>query len=138
MKTYFTGYGQGAVPKQGASRQSGSGGGAKVVERNAPKVEPRAFAMNPEGVSQYGQAQGNHVSGIEGGGKTVQGGVKSIYAGPGYQGGPVGPTPTVAGPGGGRTVQHCGSQSQHGPVAGTPFQPSDRGWAPPPGGIHRK
>jgi hypothetical protein len=67
MKTYFTGRGSGSVPRQGASRQSGSGGGARVVERDAHKVEPRAYAMSPAGVSQYGTAMGNHVSG--GGGK---------------------------------------------------------------------
>jgi hypothetical protein len=39
MKQYFTGYGSGSVPRQGATRQSGSGGGARVVERNAPKAE---------------------------------------------------------------------------------------------------
>ena len=133
MKTtvYFTGHGSGSVTRQGASRQSGSGGGARVVERSAPKVEPRSYAMSPEGVGQYGAAQGNHVSGIEGGGKTVQGGVKSIVTGPGYS--CHGPTPTVPGVGGGRTVQATGSQAQHGPVAGTPFQASHRGWEPNPG-----
>jgi hypothetical protein len=134
--TYFTGHGSGSVPRQGATRKSGSGGGARVVERSAHKVEPRAYAMSPEGVSQYGAAQGNHVSGIEGGGRTTQGGVKSMYAGPGYNN--VGPTPCGEGPGAGRSVQASGGQGQHGPVAGTPFEPSDRGWAPPPGGIHRR
>ena len=64
---YFTGHDSGQVPRQGASRQSGSGGGARVVERDAHKAEPRSYAMSPEGVSQYGTAMGNHVSG--GGGK---------------------------------------------------------------------
>jgi hypothetical protein len=114
MKTYFTGMGSGQVPRQGATRQSGSGGGARVTERQAPKVEPRAYAMNPAGVSQYGTAQGNHVTGD--GGKTVQGGVQSIVGGPGYEA--VGPTRSVPGPGGGRTVMPCGSMGQHGPTVG--------------------
>jgi hypothetical protein len=134
MKTYFTGYGSGQVPRQGAARQSGSGGGARVTERSAPKAEPRAYAMNPAGVSQYGTAQGNHAT--DSGGRILPGGVQSIVHGPGYEA--KGPTPTVPGVGGGRTVMPCGTEGQHGPVAGRPFEPSDRGWAPPPGGIHRK
>jgi hypothetical protein len=134
MKTYFTGFGSGQVPRQGTARQSGSGGGARVVERSAPKVEPRAFAMSPAGVSQYGTAQGNHAT--DSGGRTLKGAVTSIVGGAGYEA--KGPTPTVPGVGGGRTVMHCGSQNQHGEVAGRPFEPSDRGWAPPPGGIHRR
>jgi hypothetical protein len=126
MKTYFTGFGSGQVPRQGASRQSGSGGGARVVERDAHKAEPRSYAMSPEGVSQYGTAMGNHVTG--GGGRTTQGGVKSMYAGAGLNN--VGPTPCGEGPGAGRSVQPSGGQGQHGPVAGTPFQASHRGWEP--------
>jgi hypothetical protein len=130
MKTYFTGYGSGQVPRQGASRQSGSGGGARIVERQAPKVEPRSYAMSPEGVSQYGTAMGNHVTG--GGGRTVQGGVKSIVTGPGYM--CDGPTVTVPGVGGGRTLYgQSGTQQQHGEAAGRPFEPSMRGWEPNPG-----
>jgi hypothetical protein len=101
MAVYFTGRGSGETPRQGASRQSGSGGGARVVERSAPKVEPKAYAMNPAGVSQYGTAQGNHVTG--GGGRTVQGGVQSMVGGAGYEA--VGPTRSVPGVGGGRTVR---------------------------------
>jgi hypothetical protein len=125
--TYFQGFGSGSVPRQGASRQSGSGGGARVTERQAPKVEPRAYAMNPAGVSQYGLAQGNHVSG--GGGRTVQGGVQSMVGGAGYEA--VGPTRSVPGVGGGRTVMPCGTEGQHGPVAGQPFQASHKGWEYP-------
>jgi hypothetical protein len=131
VNTYFTGYGQGSAPRQGSTKQSGSGGGARVTERSAPKHEPRSFAMSPEGVGQYGTAQGNHVSGIDGGGRTVSGGVKSIVTGPGYM--CHGPTPTQPGPGGGRDVMPSGGQGQHGPVAGTPFQASHRGWEPNPG-----
>jgi hypothetical protein len=125
--TYFTGHGSGAVPRQGSTRQSGSGGGARMTERSAPKAEPRAYAMSPEGVAQYGAAQANHVSGIEGGGKQVSGGVKSLVSGPGYNN--VGPRPTTPGPGGGREVHHCGTQ--HGLVKDpVPQQASHRGWEP--------
>src|SRR6516162_5554085 len=103
MAVYFQGYGRGSVPPQGTLRQSGSGGGAMVRERPAPKQEPRSYGMNVEGVAQYGSAQGNHVTGD--GGRTVQGGVRSIVGGAGYEA--RGPRPTVAGPGGGRDVQHC-------------------------------
>jgi hypothetical protein len=130
MKTnvYFTGHGSGQVPRQGSARQSGSGGGARVVERDAHKVEPRSFAMSPAGVSQYGSAMGNHVSG--GGGRTVQGGVTSVYAGPGYNN--VGPTPCGEGPGAGRTVQPHGGQ--HGLVKDPePQHSSHKGWEPNPG-----
>jgi hypothetical protein len=122
---YFTGHGSGATPRQGATRQSGSGGGARVVERNAHKVEPRSFAMSPEGVSQYGTALGNHATEV---GRVLPGGGRSLYAGPGYNN--VGPTPCGEGPGAGRTVQPSGGQGQHGPVAGTPFQASHKGWEP--------
>jgi hypothetical protein len=135
MKTtvYFTGHGSGSVPRQGATHQSGSGGGARVTERSAPKSEPRPYAMSPAAASQLGGHQGNHATES---GKILRGGAQSLVTGPGLM--CHGPTPTVPGPGGGRTVQPSGGQGQHGPVAGTPFQPSDRGWAPPPGGIHRR
>jgi hypothetical protein len=129
---YFTGYGSGQVPRQGATRQSGSGGGARIVERNAHKAEPRSHAMSPAGVSQLGGHMGDHATGS---GKILPGGGRSLYAGPGYNN--VGPTPCGEGPGAGRDVQRSGGQGQHGPVAGVPFEPSDRGWAPPPGGIHK-
>jgi hypothetical protein len=130
MAVYFQGYGRGSMPPQGTLRQSGSGGGAMVRERPAPKHEPRAFAMNPEGVSQYGAAHGTHITG--GGGREVQGGVKSIVTGPGYM--CHGPTPTQPGVGGGRTLYgQSGTQQQHGEAAGRPFEPSMRGWEPNPG-----
>ena len=130
MKTtvYFSGQGSGAIPRQGATRQSGSGGGARIVERSAPKVEPRSYGMSVEGVSQYGLAQGNHV--MDHGGRTVQGGAKSIVGGAGYEA--VGPTRSVPGPGGGRQVQHCGSQ--HGLVRDPgPQRSSHNGREIPPG-----
>jgi hypothetical protein len=74
--TYFTGYGSGQVPRLGATRQSGSGGGARVTERQAHKVEPRAHAMSPASVSQLGGHRGDHATGS---GKVLPGGGKSLY-----------------------------------------------------------
>jgi hypothetical protein len=133
MKQYFTGYGSGQVPRQGATHQSGSGGGARVIERSAPKAEPRSYAVSPGAVSQLGGQMGNHAT--DSGGRRLPGGGQSLVGGAGYEA--KGPTPSVVGVGGGRTIMPCGSMGQHGPVAGTPFEPSDRGWAPPPGGIHK-
>jgi hypothetical protein len=121
MKQYFTGY-------QGGGHRPGGGiASNKVVERSAPKAEPRAHAISVEAVSRYGTAQGNHV--MDRGGRELPVPSGKLVHGPGYEA--KGPTPTVPGVGGGRTVQHCGSQSQHGPVAGTPFQASHRGWEYP-------
>jgi hypothetical protein len=127
MKQYFTGFGSGSVPRQGATRQSGSGGGARVVERNAPKAEPRPYAMNPGAVSQLGGHVGNHAT--DSGGRMLKGAAQSLVEGPGLT--CHGPTVTVPGVGGGRTLYgQSGSQQQHGEVAGTPFQASHRGWEP--------
>jgi hypothetical protein len=128
VNVYFTGRGQGSMPPQGTLRQSGSGGGAMVRDRPAPKQEPRAYGMNPGGVSQLGGHYGTHV--MDRGGKEVQGGAQSIVGGAGYEA--VGPTKSVPGPGGGRTLYgQCGTVQQYGPPAGKPFQPSDKGWAVP-------
>jgi hypothetical protein len=117
MKQYFTGY------SGGGHRPGGGISSNKVVERQAPKQEPRAHAISVEAVSRYGAAQGTHV--MDRGGREVRGAVAtSLVSGPGYAGGPVGPTKWESGPGGGRDVQHCGSQGQHGEVAGTPFDSS--------------
>jgi hypothetical protein len=125
MAQYFKGYSGGG---NSAGRQSGSGGAARVVERSAPKQEPRAHAKSVEAVSRYGTAQGNHAT--DSGGRILPGGGSSLYAGPGLNN--VGPRPTVAGPGGGRNVQHCGSQ--HGLVRDPePQRSSHHGWEIPPG-----
>jgi hypothetical protein len=131
MKTnvYFQGYGSGQVPRQGALKQSGSGGGAMVTERSAHKAEPRSFAVSPEAVSRYGTSQGTHITG--GGGREVPNKGQSFVTGPGLMND--GPIPCGQGPGAGRSVQPSGGQGQHGPVAGTPFQASHRGWEPNPG-----
>jgi hypothetical protein len=103
------------------------------VERSAPKQEPRARAVSPAAVSQIGGHRGDHA--MESG-KVLPGGGKSLYAGAGLNN--VGPTPCGQGPGAGRTVMPSGTVGQHGPVAGRPFEPSDKGWSPPPGGIHNR
>jgi hypothetical protein len=101
MAVYFQGYGSGQVPRQGTARQSGSGGGARFTERSAPKAEPRPYAMSPAAVSQMGGHRGDHAT--DSGGKILPGGGKSLVGGAGYEA--KGPTPTVPGVGGGRTVQ---------------------------------
>jgi hypothetical protein len=83
--------------------------------------------VSPAGVSQLGGHMGDHATGS---GKILPGGGRSLYAGPGLNN--VGPTPTVPGVGGGRTVQHCGSQ--HGLVKNPePQRSSHAGWEIPPG-----
>jgi hypothetical protein len=127
---YFTGQGSGSVPRQGATHQSGSGGGARVTERSAPKVEPRAYAVSPAAASQIGRSLGTHVTG--GGGREVRGAATSLVTGPGLM--CHGPTVTVPGVGGGRTLYgQSGTQHQHGEAAGRPFQASHLGWEPNPG-----
>src|SRR5262249_33797598 len=108
------GHGSGSVPTQGATRQSGRGGGAKVTERDAYKAEPRSYAANVGGVSQLGGHVGTHVTG--GGGREVHGAAEALVDGPGYAA--KGPRPCVVGVGGGRDVHHCGTQAMHGPAAG--------------------
>jgi hypothetical protein len=87
----------------------------KHVDSRAPKVEPKPHAKNPAGVSQFGQAQGNHVTTM-GGGKTDYRG-DPVNAGRGYQA-PYGITDPVkaVGVGGGRTIYKTGTQCQTGPV----------------------
>ena len=63
------------------------------------KVEPRAMAMSPAGVSQIGEALGNHATDT---GKILHGSSKSMYAGKGFEA-----------PKSGMTVHHGGSQRKH-------------------------
>lgn len=84
-----------------------SGGGLhsnKLVTRKSPKVEPKAYAINPAGVRQLG----NTIDPKE---------REPLNAGRGYSP-PVGPTDNVAavGVGGGRTIMPSGGQGLHGPV----------------------
>jgi len=127
--TYFQGYGSGQVPRQGTARQSGSGGGARVTDRTAHKVEPRAYAANPAAVSQFGGAMGNHAMNTKG--PPLKGAAQSLVTGAGLMND--GPRPCGQGPGAGRDVMPSGGQGQHGPAAGQPFQASHRGWEPNPG-----
>jgi hypothetical protein len=130
MATYFQGYGRGSMPPQGTLRQSGSGGGAMVRERPAPKQEPRSFAMSPAAASQLGGHMGNHAYNTKG--APLKGAAQSLVTGPGLM--CDGPTVTQPGPGGGRTLYgQSGTQTQHGEAAGRPFEPSSRGWEPNPG-----
>jgi hypothetical protein len=89
---------------------------------NAPKTEPRARAVSPGGVAQLGNKVGSHVTNQ---GDTGYRGENLIgkrgYEPPGMISDPV----KAVGVGGGRTIHHCGSQDQHGPVAGT-TKPSGR------------
>jgi hypothetical protein len=127
VNTYFRGQSLGG---NSAGRQSGSGGGARFVERSAPKAEPRARAVSPAAVSQLGVHQGNHAT--DSGGRVLRGGAQSLVTGPGLM--CHGPTVTVPGVGGGRTLYgQSGTQHQHGEAAGQPFQASHKGWEPNPG-----
>jgi len=106
-------------------RRSGTGSGGGIGSRpvkhvTAPKVEPRAHAMNPGGVAQFGQSQGAHVTGKRE--SSYRG--DPLRAGRGYQN-PVGPASmALSDPGAGRTIFHCGSQDQHG--SGGPPKPGGR------------
>jgi hypothetical protein len=125
--TYFRGYGSGSPPRQGATRQSGSGGGAMVTERTAHKVEPRAYAANPAAVSQFGGAMGDHAMNS---GKVLKGAAQTLVTGPGLMN--AGPRPCGEGPGAGRDVMASGGQ--RGLVRDpTPQQSSHKGWEVPPG-----
>ena len=100
----------------------------KVVHRPHGKEEPRANAYRPQGVSQWGQMQGTHV--------TRYG--EAPYRGEPKRGGagynpPLGITDPVkaVGVGGGRDVHPCGGQGQHGGVnPGTPGLSSTKGQWP--------
>jgi hypothetical protein len=82
-----------------------------VSHRSAPKVEPRAKAINPGGVGQLGASQGRHSTNK--GDSTYSG--EKWSAGRGYAT-PVGPTSlSNNGPHGeGRNVHACGTQGSHG------------------------
>lgn len=104
----------------GGMRRSGPGSGGglgnrKVTHYAAPKAEPRAQGIRPGHAAQIGASLGNKA--MESGTKRLDPAVKPKI--PGYN--PVGPTDNVraVGVGGGRTIHHCGTQSQHGPAAGT-------------------
>jgi len=95
-----------------------------VTHRSAGKVEPRANAYRPQGVSQYGGMQGAHMThGDESNyrGEPKRGG--RGYEPPGMISDPV----KAVGVGGGRTIYSSGSQCQTGaPNPGMP-RPQGRG-----------
>jgi hypothetical protein len=102
----------------------GGGAASKNVVRpgyNTGKPKERVI---PAGVYQYGQALGNHVTGVEGGGGDL--GYHGINPMSGKAGFPseLGNARAVScgqGPGGGRTIHRAGSQGQQGaPVSGNP------------------
>ena len=103
------------------------GGGlhSRVVRHStAPKVEPRAHAKSPGGVSQYGAHVGDHATSHGGSATGYRG--DPVNIGRGYQN-PVGPTNmALSGPGAGREVMRSGGQGTHGSVAGSP-RPQGRG-----------
>jgi hypothetical protein len=78
-------------------RPGGGYGSNKHIEKPQPKVEPKSRAANVATVGLLGS--------------TVAFAKQPLERGKGYAT-PVGPTQSVAGPGGGRTV--CQSGSQHG------------------------
>ena len=79
-----------------------TGGGInsnKVSHYRDQKQEPKTYKVDPGRVDQLGQA--THFT-------------KGPLQSPGAYSNPIGPSPTVAGPGGGRTVMRTGSQGRHG------------------------
>jgi hypothetical protein len=95
------------------------GGGIKSRQKVsvAQRLGQPRERIRPTGVAQYGQAQGSHVTGAEGGGGDLNyHGVKAHTGKPGLQsreGNMVAAT-TVCGPGGSRTIYKTGVQGVHG------------------------
>jgi hypothetical protein len=95
----------------------------KVVHRPHGKTEPRANAYRPQGVSQWGQMQGTHVTRT---GETPYRG-EPKRGGKGYEPpGMISDPVKAVGVGGGRTIYKTGSQCQTGDVAGK-SRPAGRG-----------
>jgi hypothetical protein len=111
------------------AQRSNAGGGARskqVVRTSNPKTEPVPRKVSVPAVSQIGSSLGNHATDGRGP-MRKQGAAETLIAGKGYAT-PVGPTVATPGVGGGRTIHHCGSQSQHGPASGqrpSPGRPVD-------------
>ena len=112
-----------------ATNRSGHrpGGGLhsrQVVHRPHGKTEPVANKYRPQGVAQYGQMQGSHIT--RDGESNYRGEPKRGgrgYEPPGMISDPV----KAVGVGGGRTIYKTGTQDQHGQVAGT-NKPAGRGF----------
>jgi hypothetical protein len=82
-----------------------SGGGItsnKLVETRNPKVEPTVYRASPGATSRLGNMVGEGTP------------LKMLQTQGGAYSNPIGPTPSVAGPGGGRMVMKSGSQGTHG------------------------
>ncbi len=95
------------------ARNAGGGLGSRVVtnSKSARKIEPRAMAINPRGVSQIGSAMGNHATDS---GKKLTRAQEPIGAGSGYNKA-VGANNNAK-----PNVMARGTQAMHGPVAGKP------------------
>jgi len=78
------------MSKQGRAHISGPG---------SRKIEPRAHAVSPAGVSQIGEALGNHATDT---GKILHGASKPLYEGRGFEA-----------PMKGTTIHHGGSQKRY-------------------------
>ena len=105
--------------------------GGGIQSRQKVRVGQRLGAprerVRPTGVAQYGQAQGSHVTGTEGGGgDTGYHGVKAHTGKPGLQSreGNMVAASTVCKPGGSRTIYRSGSQCQTGD-GGASLEPRD-------------
>ena len=105
----------------------GSGGGIgmnKVVHRPHGKTEPRAMAKNPGGVSQYGGAQGDHITNKSGTGYRGD----PVRLGRGYEPpGMISDPVKAVGVGGGRTIYKTGTQCQTGSADPGSPRPQGRG-----------
>lgn len=74
-------------------------GSASSSRMGSTKREPIAHAVSPAGVSQMGEALGNHATDV---GKTLHGASEPMYKGRGFE------APHDAG----RTIHHGGSQGR--------------------------
>jgi hypothetical protein len=105
-------------------RRSGTGSGGGYGSRNVVDKPVRtgagAKAAHVGGVSQLGNKVGDHITNKSGTGYRGD----PLFAGPGYNpvkyGNELATNVGRGGPGKGREVMACGSQGQHGQVAGTP------------------
>jgi hypothetical protein len=99
---------------------SGGGHGSKNVVRKPVKTGAGAKAAHLGGVSQLGNKVGDHITNKSGTGYRGD----PLFAGPGYNpskyGNEVALNVGAGGPGKGRETMPCGSQGQHGDVAGSP------------------
>ena len=105
-------------PGSGKGGGTHSGGGRTPVKGSIRSGPPRASVVSPAGAAGIGVAVGNHAEG-----KTVSAPKQPLYTGtkPGVPAGnAVALNVGKGGPGAGRVVHATGSQSQHGPAAGTP------------------